>query len=184
MGKLIPLSLLTLSTLSANIGAAQQPPRLPIFPLPTKFIPEAPWPQKDWPPAMRLAIRQTFQCTSCRSVVVSRVSLGALGTAAILDQSDDPCEAQAGNCANLTIMYRFHGKYQLQDITGSGYANIIPSTGSVPDIIGVSDFPCCSGYATRYSYSLSQQKFVESGCDIIDYDKFGDFKGAEVTPCN
>ncbi len=170
--------------LSCSLCGAQVREKLPAFPLPAKGLSQRTWKQKRWPSQVKELLQRQFQCKRCNTLVVRRVSLGVLRTGAIVDQPDNPCEAQAGACSNVTILYRADGRYRLQDIVARSSVILVRGQGGVPDVVGVEDFPCCSGHADRYSYDPRQKRFVDSGCDEIEYDNFGNFKGAAIKPCN
>ena len=155
---------------------------LPTFPLPTSEFTYQDWPQKNWSSAMKHLIQLQFQCSRCSAIKVYRLDLGTLGPAALIDQPDTPCEAQANECENWVVLYRYHGKYVLDELEGNGWATSMKGSGTVPDLIAGTDYPCCSGHATRYTFKSGH--FTPSGCDEIGYDDFGSFKGADVKPCN
>ena len=170
--------------LSYSHSGAQVPERLPAFPLPARGLTQRIWTQESWPLPMKQLLQSQFHCKLCNTLVVRRVSLGALGIGAIVDQPDNPCEAQAGACSNITILYHAGSRYLLQDISARSSVILVRGRGGVPNLVGVDDFPCCSGHADRYSYDFRQKRFVDSGCDEIEYNNFGDFKGAAIKPCN
>ncbi len=152
-----------------------------MFALPNHYEAETPWPQKNWPVGLRIAVQRVFGCKACSDVKARRVGLGTLGEGALLEQAETEC-GQGRNCFNFAVAYRYQGVYRADVVGGAAEFGVVKGMGPVPDLVGVDDVPCCEQIVTRSSFSGG--RFVESGCVVAEYaGNFGDFKQAVTKAC-
>jgi len=158
---------------------------LPSFPMPSNMVETA----SDLravanDPALVKAIGATPSSPAGASFGAARVSLGALGSGAIVaDRGAGSCASKAsmglsGNCSIL-VYFQQQGTYGSAYLYSGWAYEVVKSGKPVPDIVIMTNMSSWSGLLTRFSFVHGT--YVKTGCDDVEL-RSQDGKGNILDP--